>query len=51
MFGGADRAKGAVGTEWNFWKTDEGSEFHQSLVMNSWILFGDDGRGKLLKFF
>ena len=49
--GWANRAKGAVGTEWNFRKTDEGTEFHQSLIMDSWISFGDDGGGKLLKFF
>jgi hypothetical protein len=49
--GWADRAKGAVGATGNFGKANEGAEFHQSLIMNSWISFGDDGRGKLLKFF
>ena len=43
--------KGPVGTEWIYWKTDEGAEFHESLIMDSWISFGDDGEGKLLKFF
>ena len=40
-----------MGTKWNFWKTDEGAEFHQGLIMDSWISFRDDGGGKLLKFF
>ena len=43
--GGADGAEGARGAEGIFWKTDEGTEFHQGLIVSAGIFFGNEGGG------
>jgi len=43
--GGADGAKGARGAEGIFRKADEGTEFHQGLIVSAGIFFGNEGGG------
>jgi len=43
--GGTDGAKGARGAERVFWKADEGTEFHQGLIVSAGIFFGNEGSG------
>jgi len=43
--GGADGTEGARGAERVFWKADEGTEFHQGLIVSARIFFGNEGSG------
>ena len=43
--GGADGTEGARGAERVFWKADEGTEFHQGLIVSAGIFFGNEGSG------
>jgi hypothetical protein len=43
--GGTDRAEGARGAEGIFRKADEGTEFHQGLIVSARIFFGNEGSG------
>jgi hypothetical protein len=45
QMGGTDRAEGARGAERVFWKADEGTEFHQGLIVSAGIFFGNEGSG------
>jgi hypothetical protein len=47
--GGADGAEGARGAEGIFWKTDEGTEFHQGLIVSAGIFFWNEGGGQSAK--
>jgi len=42
---GADGTEGARGAERVFWKADEGTEFHQGLIVSAGIFFGNEGSG------
>lgn len=49
--GGTDSAKGALGATRYFGKADEGAEFHEGLIMETWIFVRNDGGGKGLEVF